>query len=88
MGTTARIYLVTDYDDPQQHDLALRRITAQHSRPEVTLFQYMDGYPRSEPGHGVLDRLDDAFATAPPRILRVASELAVHLLIEAAGHCA
>ncbi len=85
MGTTARIYLVTDHEDPQQHELGLRLNMAKHSRPEVVLFQYMDGYPRSEHGLGVLDRLEAAFATAPPRILRVASELAVHLLIEAAG---
>ena len=84
MGTTARIYLVTDHGDPQQYDLAQRRSMAAHSRPEVVLFQYMDGYPRSDHGHGVLDRLEHAFATAPARVLRVASEFAVHLIIEAA----
>ncbi len=84
MGTTARIYLVTDHEDPEEHTLWERSVAAMHSRPEVVLFQYMDGYPRSDHGLGLLDHLDDAFATAPSRILRVASELAVHLLVEAA----
>lgn len=83
MGTTARIYLVTDRERDTE-TRAARINFAQHLRPEVTLFQYMDGYPRCPHGNGVLDRLEAAFATAPKRVLEVASELAVHLIVEAA----
>lgn len=81
MGTTARIYLVDDVENPKVRTLGERITYAKHRPPVVTLFQYMDGYPRTPSKGGVLDRLEAAFEHAPPHVLCAAERLAVYLLL-------
>lgn len=83
MATTARIFLV---DTPWLHgaDFDLMVDSAKHRPFDASLFVYSGGHPRVDGGHGVLDVLERAFVSAPPRILSSARDLAAYIVVDQA----